>query len=178
MSEPCKITLGDSKTWTRSMSSYPASDGWVLTYRLVGPSTLTVVADADGDGFSATISAAASAALTAGRYRLHGRVVLGAITQTIYDGPLQAAVDPANPPAGYDPRTWAEITLEAIEAAITGTASTTQLSRSVTVGSVTRTISEASHADLLMFRNFLKAEIHAQKYGAGFTTRKVRFTKG
>ena len=47
---PDPITAGDAFAWKRSLSDYPASAGWVLSYALVKSSTqLTLQGSVDGD---------------------------------------------------------------------------------------------------------------------------------
>lgn len=72
--EPTQFVAGDSVIWTRSLSSYPASDGWSLHYRFLGPYEFAsdpVVSVVDGT-FKAVLAAAATAAedFIAGTYRL------------------------------------------------------------------------------------------------------------
>jgi hypothetical protein len=166
MPEPKTITAGNSATWTRSLPDYPASAGWALTYYLISPNAAnnqSFTSTASSDDHLVALTNADTASWAPGNYRIIGRVVNGTQAATVHDCGIAVEIDPANPPAGYDPRSWAEQTLEAVEAALLDSASSTQSSRSVTVGNVSRTISEMSKQELLSMRNQLRAEVALQK---------------
>ena len=117
MAEPCTITAGDTATWTRLEPSYPASAGWALTYYLSADATApkTVTATADGDGYTATVSATDSARWAAGDYHWTARVVKGTEIHTVGTGVFRVLPDPTTT---FDRRTNAEKIAAAIEAAL------------------------------------------------------------
>lgn len=118
--EPTAFTAGDTVSWTRSLSDYPASAGWVLSYRFISPTAkFDVTGTASGDDHAVTITAAISAAYTAGTYAWQGYVTLGAARHTIGSG--TTVVDPnlaAVSAAGYDNRTPARKALDALNAGL------------------------------------------------------------
>jgi hypothetical protein len=67
--EPTTAVCGDTIAWNKSLSDYPATAGWALTYafRLQnGAGVQNVIASTVGADFSATITAAQSAVMTPG----------------------------------------------------------------------------------------------------------------
>ena len=72
--EPDSIQAGDTLTWKRSLSDYPASS-WVLSYRLTSTTAqlATIAASADGDDHLVSVAPATTAAWTAGDYELRGQ---------------------------------------------------------------------------------------------------------
>jgi hypothetical protein len=69
--EPEGFAAGDSVFFDKSVSGYSAADGWTLTYAVRGPSVLDIDSTyitASGSGWQVRLTAAATAALAAGRY--------------------------------------------------------------------------------------------------------------
>jgi hypothetical protein len=125
--EPRQFIAGDTILWTKQLADYPPADGWLLHYKLVGPSTLAadITAVDDGGTFDVTIPAAATGfgGFIAGTYRMIGYVDgVGAERHTIYRADVEilpnvAAVSYANL------RTHDEKMLAAIQAALEGRSS-------------------------------------------------------
>lgn len=72
--EPTRAVAGTTWTWSHSSSVYPASEGWVLSYAITGPSALGwdpawVTTSPEGTHLI-TIPSAATSGLQAGQYRL------------------------------------------------------------------------------------------------------------
>ena len=60
--EPARVTAGDTIAWTKTLSDYPASAGWVLAYTLINAGAkITITAAASGDDHAVTVLAATSA---------------------------------------------------------------------------------------------------------------------
>jgi hypothetical protein len=116
-SEPRTICTGDTLSWAVAAyaGSFPASQGWALTYyfALAAETPEAVPATPDGDGFAVTWSCA----LVPGRYRWFAQVVKGEVKRVLREGVLQVRPDPS---AAFDRRTQAEINLEAVNAALAG----------------------------------------------------------
>jgi len=68
MDSPDSFRAGDSVTWTVSLPAFPASAGWVVSYRLLSPSgvAIDIETTADGDDHVATLTAADTASWAAG----------------------------------------------------------------------------------------------------------------
>ena len=66
--EPDSLVAGDTVVWTKSLSDYPSSDGWALTYafRLQQGSGLLDVTASAATPFVATITATQSASMKVG----------------------------------------------------------------------------------------------------------------
>ncbi len=120
--EPLTFRAGDSVSWERDVTDYPA-DEWTLTYSIRGPVNLNITATADGTTFAATITAANSATLQAGEYQLFGRVTDGTSVVTVYDAKLIVEPNFADENVvapGYDPRSFAKKMLDCIEGMMLG----------------------------------------------------------
>lgn len=72
---PESLPAGTTVIYRRSLSDYPAGDGWTFTLYLAGANVLSKTAAPDGDDFVVTIAAADTAtALAPGLYRWVERV--------------------------------------------------------------------------------------------------------
>lgn len=71
--EPNKIAAGDTLTWQRSFSDYPASAGWQLTYELRGGGqAIEFSSTASGDSHLISVSAADTATWLPAEYVMEG----------------------------------------------------------------------------------------------------------
>jgi hypothetical protein len=118
MYEPLEIRAGDTVEWTEDWSSkgYSASNGWTAQYTFFGPKKQTVDGVADGTGFTFTLTAALSGALTAGSYGLICRVSKSPEVYTVFDGRVTVKLNPTGTADGADVRSTAQIICESIEA--------------------------------------------------------------
>jgi hypothetical protein len=111
--EPTELTAGDTWRWNRSLSSYPASDGWTLAYSLSGAheTVLTLTAAPAGNGYEVRASATETAEFTPGAYRMVGHVSKDGDRFPVYTGSLYVHPDPAAavPALSHDERTLAII---------------------------------------------------------------------
>ena len=86
-SEPNSIFAGDTCKWSKTISDYPSSDGWTLTYSFRGPSQLAdVQASTSGSGYLVTIAAALTEVLQSGTYTWAARVSKAGETYTVARG--------------------------------------------------------------------------------------------
>ena len=120
MSEPLKLTMGDTWTWTRPGGDYPASAGWALVYFFSKPggTVKQVTTTTTGGDFQASITAtdtADTAKWTPGLYTWTARVAKGAESYTVATGKMRI-VD--NPLTAVATQTHAEKCLPIIEAAL------------------------------------------------------------
>ena len=136
MDEPTYFTAGDTVEWEKSLSDYPASE-WTLTYHFWTASyDFSVVATSDNDDYLATISAAVSADVPAGKYEWNAVVSAGEGAtlerHTVACGVLQVLADPsAGTGTGIDTRSAVKIALDAIDAVLAETATREQASYSI-----------------------------------------------
>lgn len=87
--EPARLTAGDTLTWQITLDDYPASAGWVLSYRLINAAgKIDITAGAAGDDHLVSVSASSSANWTAGDYRYSGWVTKGSERHTVRSGNL------------------------------------------------------------------------------------------
>jgi hypothetical protein len=88
-SEPNSIFAGDTVRFSKTISDYPATDGWALTYSFRGPSLLAdVAATPSGSGYLVTIAASLTQVLSAGTYQWAARVTKAGETYTVARGVL------------------------------------------------------------------------------------------
>lgn len=149
--EPNAVTAGDTIQWSRSLSGYPASAGWVLSYALLGSAgKIAITSTASGADHLVSVAAATSALWVAGTYQWQayvthatsGRFLVG--TGSIVIKPNFAAIS-----AATDTRSHVKKVLDAIEAVLEGTATTDQ--QDLTIDGVR--IVRRSIADLLVMRS-------------------------
>lgn len=87
--EPQQIVAGDSLSWTRSFTDYPASAGWALSYALRNyQQKINFSASAAGDSFAISVDAATTANWAPGSYEWIAFVTLGSQRFTVASGEL------------------------------------------------------------------------------------------
>jgi len=128
-SEPASFYAGDSITWKISNSDYKASAGWTLKYdlRKSGVSVLTLTSTASGDDHLISVSAATTAGYTAGEYEWRSYVTSGSEKYTISTGLLEILANTTSAGSTYDWRSTAKKVIDALETALEGTASASDL---------------------------------------------------
>lgn len=124
--EPTQLRAGDTWSWSRSFSDYPAGT-WTLAYSLLNSSgKISITAAADGTDYLVTVAASSTANYTAGTYSGVARVTSGAESYTVWQGSIEVLPNLAAAPS-FDDRTHARKMLEAIEAALESRASSSQV---------------------------------------------------
>lgn len=177
--EPLQITAGDSVTWDRFVSDYPASDGWALTYYFTNSTnSFSVSSSASGDAHRIEVDAGTTAGWNAGRYYYQVKAKKGAQVVTIETGQsIDILPDFASGP--LDGRSNSEVALDAIRATIQKKATKDQLS--ITVEG--RTIQRMSFQELIIAERHLAAQVAREKrllngqQGNGLKKIHVRFSK-
>jgi hypothetical protein len=171
---PGQLVVGDSWSWSLSLSSYPAPTWSVTCYFVKDGERFEVVSTADGTDHAFSVTSATSGARKPGRYRWTARATDGTSVVTLDRGWVDVLPNPATDKS--DPRSWAAQTLAAIEAFLKGNATTAQ--QSMTLNG--RSLSRWSLDELTKFRNELRAEVRgedsAAKGGKGRVF-KARFTR-
>lgn len=159
--EPTQVRAGDTWTWSRSLSDYPAPT-WTLAYSLLNAtSKISITASASGADHLVSVAAATTAGYTAGTYSASARVTSGAEAYTVWTGVIEVSPNLAAK-TSYDDRSHARKVLEAIEAVLEGRATTDQ--QSVTIGD--RSIEKMPIADLLKLRDSYKLEVASEEAAA------------
>lgn len=152
--EPSTIRAGDLLTWTKSLTDYPADDGWTLAYTLINnTSKITITASASGADHLVSVPAATSATYSAGVYSWMARVTKATESYTIDHGTFEVLPNLAAL-ATYDDRSHARTMVEAIEAAIEGRASSTQLEYEING----RRVRQMGPDELIKWLSFYRAE--------------------
>jgi hypothetical protein len=153
--EPSSFRAGDLLSWTKSLSDYPADQGWTLAYTLINAaSKITINASASGADFLVSVAATLTAAYTAGAYQWMARVTKATEIYTVGQGTIEILPNLAAATT-YDFRSHAKTMLEAIEAAFEGKASSTQLEMEING----RRIKSFSPSEMIQWRSFYKAEV-------------------
>jgi len=152
--EPLEITAGDTVEWTRTLSDYPADDGWTLNYALRGPAKVDLTSEADGSSHKTTIT---SIAITvAGTYYVQGYVTKDSERHTVYTGRIKVNPNLAGETeATYDGRCHAQRVIDAIEAVIEGRAAKDQLEMQIDG----RRISKTPFEELIRIRQQYRLEL-------------------
>jgi hypothetical protein len=157
-----RIIAGDTLQFTTSVEGYPASAGWVLTYRLgpvVSGAAITMTATASGDDYAVSVAASATAAWTAGEYTWYATLALGAARYSLAEGRITIKPNPATLTVGTDARSHAKRMLLAVEAVLEGRATKDQ--QAYTVGDIS--ITRIPVEQLISLRDTYRAELAAQK---------------
>jgi hypothetical protein len=172
-----RIVAGDTlKPPAVRLADYPASDGWVLHYRLTPRGTgsaITFSATADGDDHQVEVSAATTANWAPGAYTCAAWVAKGALRYSVPSEGGQVTVDPnpATLPPGTDTRSAAEINLAAVQAVLTNRATDGVLEHQING----RQLRLMGMDELLKLEARLKSEVNAEDVAAG---RPPRFGLG
>lgn len=169
-SEPSEVTAGDTSTWKKSLSDFLASDSWVLTYALVKDGKLIeITASADGDDHLVEVLPTVTAKYNPGIYHYQAYVTKSTERYQVGTGTIEVLPDFAQS-AGYDNRSHAKVTLDALEAVIEGKASRDQLSYSI--GG--RSLSRFSWEELIAARSHYRSEYLAEERRAGRKSSKIK----
>lgn len=162
--EPGKIAAGDSLSWERSLSDYPAGAGWTLHYALFNASNNYVIdATADGDTHVISVDSATSSAYAAGRYDWSAYVThTDGRRQSLFTGNIIITPDLTSAP--YDGRTHARKMLDAIEACLEGRATAQELD--LLKAQFRDRSMDRNSAELLTARDKYRAEVQAEEHSA------------
>lgn len=162
--EPAEIVSGDKAAWRRDdlAQDYSSAGGWTLSYRFVwSGASATVAMTADSEGWKAVADAATWAVGLAQWFLQASHATYG--QTTLGRGAILVAVNPASPPAGFDPRSHARRVLTSIEAAIEGRATQTDLKTVLADG---RAIDRVPPGDLVKMRDLYAAKVRREERAA------------
>ncbi len=107
-SVPAIVTAGDTLSWTRSLPDYPADAGWVIGYRLINAAAkYDITGGASGQDHAVSVTAATSAAYSAGVYEYQEYVTKAAERYTTGRGSITIKSNLAAASAAAESRgTW------------------------------------------------------------------------
>jgi len=155
-SEMTHLFSGDSIYFTESLSHYAT---WSISYRLVGPQAISLVATEEPSGiFTVSVSSSISAGYLPGLYSWSAIASLGTERVTLATGKLTVLPNPAAAAAG-DQRSHARKVLEAIEAVLERRATEDHLSYTI----AGRSLSKIPHAELFDLRQKYRALVIAEE---------------
>jgi len=121
-----ELIAGTSLNFLTAGGAYPASSGWVLTYRLVrrgGVGAITLTASAEGADYRVTASAATTASWAADTYSWESRVSKAGEVYRIASGQIVIQPDIGTATGSFDNRSPTEIALDNVRAMLQGKAS-------------------------------------------------------
>lgn len=157
---PRRITIGDTVTWDESLTEFPASSSWVLSYSFTGPNARFASAHAAvGDDHRITID---TTKLEVGHYDYAKKITDTSETFTLERGFVDVDPDLSADAAGVDRRSYAAIALENIEALLKGKATKDQTSYSLNG----RALSRYSIDELNEWRATLRVEVRDERQKA------------
>lgn len=177
--EPDIITKGDSATWKKSLSDYPAGT-WTLTYYFRGAVALDKTATASGTDHLIELTTANTDTLTAGDYAWAAKVTDGSDVYTVASGQLTVKTDLEDESAGYETRPYVKRVLDAIEALLEGKVATDAASYSIQGRSLTRYTFEELERLRDKYQRLWKDYLKKEKRKNGQNTSrkiKVRFNR-
>jgi hypothetical protein len=119
--EPQQIAAGDTATWKISLADFPAGDGWTLSYVLLRLGTgvkILITSSASSDDHLVNVAPADTALWIPGDYDWQAYVADGTDRHQVGQGKLVITPNFSAAEDGFDNRTTARKTLDALEAAI------------------------------------------------------------
>ena len=165
---PTKITAGTSVSWLVALPVFPATDGWTLTYTLVTSAAQVVVASTpSGVDHLFEIQHTTTDDWDAGVYAWQSHISNGTERYQVDSGSVEIVADFAISTTGKDTRTWLDTAIEALQAAIAGRASKTQLTQSLPNGL------QVQHMTLLQQQEALDWCMNKRRVAAGKWHRKI-----
>lgn len=173
-----QLTAGDTLDFTTTAEDYPASDGWVLTYKLIpraSGTVYTLTSTASGDDHRIQATAATTAAWTAGTYSWAAYATLGTESYTLASGVTQVLPNPRTATT-LDTRSAAAVALDNVVATLQGRATSAVLEYEI----AGRRLKYMSPAELIKLKSHLEREVAgeqaAARLAAGITgARKIQF---
>lgn len=159
--EPTRCVAGDTITWKKSLPEYPASAGWVLSYRLINAAgRIDISSVADGGDHLVIVVASTSSTYAPGDYSWSAAVTRGVERYTIATGSLTIRPDLSAQSTGYDTRTVARKALDAVDAALLAFGDKA-FQQEYEIGD--RRMRFRSHGEFLQLRDRLRNEVRAEE---------------
>lgn len=158
---PNSFTVGESFSWTKEFSLYPASE-WDLTYHFRGVGQgFDVDATADGDAFELSALSSQTTDCTAGTYSFQAFVTKDDEKILVDQGTIRIHPNLASLDAetSFDGRSNAQKILDAIDAMVQGKASLDQ--QSYVIGN--RQLARIPIPDLILLRDKYQRIVNQEK---------------
>ena len=137
---PSTFVAGDKLLFTISLPSFPASEGWTLTYsfRTKEGSEIDIDSTASGSLHLFTVLPAETSTWIAGKYYGFAKISSGTITHTVWKGYLEIEPDLSQQEGNFDTRSHAQKCLDSINAVLEGKAGRDVLSTTIAGQSISR----------------------------------------
>lgn len=174
---PSSISAGTTVKYTRTVSDYPANQGWTLAVVLAGVNWITATVAASGADFAVSILSTDTAKLAPGVYQWTERVTKAGESYDVGSGSVNVTMNLFTAAAG-DAQSANEKLLVVVEAAIQKRATADMDAFTISTPTGTRMVTRMPLKELLALRNSLKSAIaRAQNPGeSGNRIHRVTFT--
>jgi hypothetical protein len=160
ITEPLEFTAGDTVTWHKSLSDYPANDGWSLVYTLINATAkLSIASTASGSDHAINITALISSGYAAGIYSWQSCVTKGLERYTVGAGNIRIQQNLAGEVAGVDLRSSAKKCLDQLDAALANYGKKAYLQAYEIAG---RSMKFNAPSDFLTFRSKIQQEVNRE----------------
>lgn len=159
------LIVGDTLDFPTSVSGYPASAGYTLTYRLIPlvPGTpITILAGANGDDYRTQVEAVTTATWAAGQYSWFAEISKALDKFIVDSGVLTLKPNPRTI-TGYDGRSPARKALDAIDAGLATFGANAHI-QEYTIAN--RHMRFSTQAELIAMRSQLKDEVWREEAAA------------
>ena len=176
--EPRQITAGDTLSWTRYFSNFPASAGWFLDYELRGEGqAISFQSTANGDSHVILVTAATTAVWLPQQYVFEGFAINTALAQRqrIFFNNLFIGINLPTSAADVDVKTHAQNMLELIESVQLGKYKNDILESDVEGTKIIRLSPSELRKEYLYWKNERMNEIRAANARAGRSNGRNRF---
>ena len=169
MNEPKQILIGDTATWTESLSDYTPAN-WDLYYFFQGPANgFNIKATASGSNYLMTINATESAKFAAGRWKFTAVVKKGTERHIIdsCSGYLTALANPETSTAVIESREFSQQVVDALKATILGRATKAQAAMQLGMKQVQYLTPSELRIELMRWEEILRVEIQKELLAEG-----------
>ena len=176
--EPSQLTAGDTWSWVKSLSDYPADQGWSLKYSFLNATNkFSITATVSGSDHQIQVPATTTAGYTSGLYGWQAYASKGSERYQVGQGNLTVMAN-LDALTAYDGRSHARKVFEAICAVLENRATKDQEEYNIANRSLKRT----PLGELLKLKNHYQAlvrnEDNAERMAKGLPARNkilVRF---
>lgn len=164
--EPATLVAGDRVAWKRTDlgADYPPAS-YTLSYEArlegAGVTGITLTATEDGSDYLVEVSQATSANYTAGDYQWDAYITRDSDSERVRVDHGSLEIKPDRATSTDDPRSHAKIMLDAIDAALEGRASNTQLD--ILSYSYPTTSAQRDPESLRRWRNYYANKVRAER---------------
>jgi hypothetical protein len=160
-SEPAQLRAGETLQFIKSLTDYPATDGWVINYSFRGqsPTKIDFSSTASDKDHSVTVPFATTAEWMPGCYLGTGTVTDGTTAKVIFTGELKILPNLAAMDGGTDTRTPNRIALDNVRAVLAGRA-TSAILKSEVEGTILERI---PHSELIRLESYLATRVRNEE---------------